>query len=79
MADAARPADATPLGLPTFAAQDARNAALVHQPLAAHELVREVPSSGGASIKQYGRTGEIHEAMHQRGPRASDGVLYRLA
>ncbi len=71
--------EATPRGLAVFAQQGAEQAALVEKLLADDKLMKEMLIAGGASYGKYGRAMEIYTAIQKASPKASQGVLQRLA
>ncbi len=71
--------EATPRGLAEFAQQSGDNEALVEKLLAAGPLMKDMLVAGGAKFGRYGRATEIYAAIRKASPKASDGVLQRLA
>jgi len=72
-------AQATPKGLAEFAQQGREQEALVEKLLADDKLMKEMLNAGGASSGKYGRAMQIYAAIQQASPKASEGVLQRLA
>ena len=72
-------AEATPKGLAAFAQQGREQEALVDKLLADDKLMKEMLVAGGATSGKYGRAMQIYAAIQQASPRASEGVLQRLA
>jgi len=72
-------AEATPRGLAEFAQQGQEQAALVEKLLADHALMKQMLEAGGAKFSKYGRAMEIYMAIQKASPKASEGVLQRLA
>ncbi len=72
-------AEASPKGLAEFAQQGREQEALVEKLLADDKLMKEMLIAGGASGGKYGRAMQIHTAIQQASPKASEGVLQRLA
>lgn len=71
--------EATPRGLAAFAQQSVEHAALVEKLLADDKLMKEMLIAGGASSGKYGPAMQIYATIQQASPKASDGVLQRLA
>ena len=72
-------AAATPNGLAAFAQQGREQEALVDKLLADEKLMQEMLVAGGASSGKYGRAMQIFAAIRQASPKASEGMLHRLA
>ena len=72
-------AEATPNGLAAFAQQGREQEALVEKLLADTKLMKDMLIAGGASGGKYGRAMEIYAAIQKASPKASEGVLQRLA
>ncbi len=79
LAEAAVLTQATPRALAAFASRGPAQARLVEQLLGDQALLREMLAAGGAKFGQWGRAMEILDAIRSASPRASDGVLRRLA
>jgi chemotaxis protein histidine kinase CheA len=71
--------EATPNGLAAFAQQGPEQAAVVGKLLADDKLMKEMLVDGGANYGKYGRAMEIYTAILKASPKASEGVLHRLA
>lgn len=72
-------AQATPRGLAAFASRGPAQARLVDQLLGDQALRHEMLAAGGAKFGQWGGAMEILDAIRRASPRASEGVLRRLA
>ena len=70
---------ATPRGFAAFASRGPAQARLAEKLLGDQALQREMLAAGGAKFGQWGRAIEILEAIRSASPRASEGVLRRLA
>lgn len=72
-------AEATPRGLAEFAQQGPEQAAVVDKLLADPAWIREMLEAGGAEGGKYGQAMQIYLAILKVSPRASEGILHRLA
>ena len=72
-------AEATPNGLAAFAQEGKAQQSLVEKLLADDRLMKEMLIAGGASAGKHGQAMQIYAAIQQASPKASEGVLQRLA
>lgn len=71
--------EATPHGLAAYAQQGSKHKKLIDKLLADEQLMVRMLIADGASDGNYGRAMEIYTTIQQTSPKASEGVLERLA
>ena len=72
-------ADATPRGLAGFAQQGKEQEDLVEKLLCEPKLMKEMLIAGGAKFGNYGQAMQILADINKASPKASEGLLQRLA